>query len=937
MQEDKELNKFIHRKMGNAIVKIFVADEFQGTGFFITPDGYVLTAYHCIGDYSPDIIVETRFHGKISAQLDTNKSLKTYDIAVLKTDHEPSHCLPLGFISESLHQADNVVAMGYPAGHRADSKLGVFPGSISQWRGNKIDLPNAIKGKGQSGGPVYHYATRRIIGVASGAFKPEILMDTGLAVRFEALFKQWKELKAINNKVASSWDKELRPGIFSLVPRFLKFQRESWERNEILQTLTQLMERLGLSERLKLSDEFIPYDSNRRQQIQEIQTKLKRLSLDDPKYNRILIMNGCVLSSTGNPTKVAEAEYWFSQVRENSQEDGERALASFNLFQIHLRHKLYDKALDDLKVAIDIDPQRYALHNVHQYPIEKLLGAGGMGCVFLCQNCNPLIPDDRVVVKCFWESRKGSPDEVFKEALAMSKVAGQYVPKPLECGYVDDIKQERAFFITEYIQGMTDGESWLEREGKLDLEKGLQVGLEIAKGLQVAHCARIYHLDLKPANILLKRNKKKIAVKIIDFGLSHVATSLRQQAARRQSQIGLSVFGQKVFGTLDYASPEQLDPKQSEKPGAKSDIFGFGATMYHLLTGEKPNPFLERELPEIPALRHLLCDCVKKEPSQRPKSAQQLVHQWMLLVPEQDRAKPNANQFYKERCVLQDHLGAVWSIAFSADGCILASSSNDGSIKLWNVSMDEVLQTLTGHSKAVYSVAFSPDGRILASGSNDETVKLWNVDTGQVLQTLQGHEGKVHSVVFHPTKKSIKLVSGSDDKTILWEVEVDANTSKELQTLPGYETIALSPNGNILALASNDKTIKLRNISTGKMLETQQKPEKSVKAFAFTPDGNILASGGKNIILWEVSTGKKLQTLPEPGDEVRTIAFNHDGHILASNSINDTIKLWDISTGKVLKTLKGQGKSVYSVAFSPCGRFLASGNYGKTVKLWERK
>ncbi len=235
-----------------------------------------------------------------------------------------------------------------------------------------------------------------------------------------------------------------------------------------------------------------------------------------------------------------------------------------------------------------------------------------------------------------------------------------------------------------------------------------------------------------------------------------------------------------------------------------------------------------------------------------------------------------------------------------------------------------------------YSVAFSPSGRTLASGSNDETVKLWDVDTGQVLQTLQGHESKVHSVVFHPTQKSIKLVSGSDDKTILWEVDANTNTSKKLQTLSGYETIALSPNGNILALASNDKTIKLRNISTGEMLETQPKPENSLKTFAFTPDGKIPASGGKNIILWEVSTGEKLQTLPE--SDVRTIAFNHDGRILASNSINDTIKLWDISTGRVLRTLKRHGNSsVCAVAFSPCGRFLASGNSGKTVKLWERK
>ncbi|OAD22635.1 Serine/threonine protein kinase-related domain protein [Candidatus Thiomargarita nelsonii] len=83
------------------------------------------------------------------------------------------------------------------------------------------------------------------------------------------------------------------------------------------------------------------------------------------------------------------------------------------------------------------------------------------------------------------------------------------------------------------------------------------MGLQIAEGLQRAHEAGIYHLDLKPANLLLKRTERGgITVKIIDFGLSRVTTSLRQMAEQR-SQSGLSVFGQAVFGTLEYAPPEQ--------------------------------------------------------------------------------------------------------------------------------------------------------------------------------------------------------------------------------------------------------------------------------------------------------------------------------------------------------------------------------------------
>ncbi|TGN99792.1 hypothetical protein PN36_33475 [Candidatus Thiomargarita nelsonii] len=103
-----------------------------------------------------------------------------------------------------------------------------------------------------------------------------------------------------------------------------------------------------------------------------------------------------------------------------------------------------------------------------------ILGAGGMGCVFLVQN---RLKKESVVIKCFWEMRLGSPDALFKEAFLMAEIAGKYVPQPLDCGFVDLVKQKRGYFISEHIKGAIDGEKWLVDHGKLDVQSGIAVGL----------------------------------------------------------------------------------------------------------------------------------------------------------------------------------------------------------------------------------------------------------------------------------------------------------------------------------------------------------------------------------------------------------------------------------------------------------------------------
>ncbi len=394
---------------------------------------------------------------------------------------------------------------------------------------------------------------------------------------------------------------------------------------EIKASLKQLMTRFDLSKQIKARDELTYHNSDSLSLINQATVKLKRLHLNNPQLSQLVIMGGSVLSSAG---ALPEAENLLREAQAMTLNEADRALAAFNLFQVRLRNQAFEEALMALQEAINIDQQGYALHDVEKYPIERILGAGGMGCVFLCQH---KLRKQRVVVKCFWEDCQGTVEDVFKEAFAMSEIAGEYVPMPLDYGYVDPVKQERAFFVTEYIEGTIDGETWLAKRGELRLAEGLQVGLQIAKGLQVAHAAGILHLDLKPANVLLKKmahisQTSEMAVKIIDFGLAQVAKPLQQALITRQTQNKLSLFGQAVFGTLDYAAPEQQGFEQYGLPSVKSDVFAFGTTLYRLLTNERPRKLNPRRLAEAPALFDLLCDCVEDEPHRRP-SIPELINQ----------------------------------------------------------------------------------------------------------------------------------------------------------------------------------------------------------------------------------------------------------------------------------------------------------------------
>jgi WD40 repeat protein len=609
---------------------------------------------------------------------------------------------------------------------------------------------------------------------------------------------------------------------------------------------------------------------------------------------------------------------------------------------------------------------------VGRYRIVRTIARGGMGVTYEGES---LSGRQRVAVKELGLSRLDDwkvMDLFEREARVLALVKHPAVP-----AYVDHFAIEGAEGPTFYlVQQIAPGHSLAQLVAggwRADEAEARRIAAAILDVLDHLHALvpPVYHRDIKPQNVLREDTGK---VWVVDFG------AVRD--VYRSTQVG----GSTVAGTFGYMAPEQL--RGIARP--ESDLYGLGATLLYVLSGQTPAEMPQSKLKAdfrsrvrvSPAFAAWLDKMLEPAPEDRFRSAVQALKAledptqmpgyrsskravvlggilaalllsvgaggmlvklraarstpWAMgslpKLPERPGDwKPPAVKWVK---TIQAHFSGVMDVTFTPDGTRLLTSSFDDSAKIWDVRTGEAVRALPGHTKAVGAVRVTPDGRYAVT-AGDQTLRVWSLPDGKPVRTIDTDTQQVFTVAISPDGRT--LVSGHTDGAIkVWTLE-----GRAVATLPQgggrVFSIAFAPDGSRFAAAGDGKEIKIWSTGDWKLQHTLLDEKGGISRVAIAPDGQTLASGGDDhsIKLWHIESGHMMATLALHTEEVWALAFSPDGATLVSGGKDSVLGVWDLLRAKLKQKWPFDApRKIMGLAFAPDGLTFAAAYASGTVDLF---
>ncbi|TDL23828.1 WD40 repeat-like protein [Rickenella mellea] len=290
-------------------------------------------------------------------------------------------------------------------------------------------------------------------------------------------------------------------------------------------------------------------------------------------------------------------------------------------------------------------------------------------------------------------------------------------------------------------------------------------------------------------------------------------------------------------------------------------------------------------------------------------------------------------------------------IHLNAETPRLASSSKDGTVRVWSTLTRRTEYTLGGHTASVNVVKWGGGGLggkgVLYTASSDSTVRVWDTNGGKPLHTLKDH---AHWVTTLALNTDFVLRTGPFDHTTK---KPSSDSEAQSLALARYNKV-LASTPELLISGSDDHTLYLWSLypsRTGVSKEAKEeavekggklKPltrltghQRQVAHVAFSPDGRWAASGSwdSSVRIWEGRTGKYVATLRGHVGAVYRLTWSADSRLLVSASKDSTLKIWDLKTYKIKTDLPGHEDEVYCVDF--VADKIVSGGRDRVVKIWK--